>query len=225
MLQIINLLNVFIILFVINKIQLVKSQWPDSRIEYKTQDEVLNMTKEYKVSFYCKNKICVSANSYYADSTVKLPNEYGIIVEYIIETCNYDQIISNKCDSETYCNYNSECLSNKCFFKNNSNDNNNTSIGYCMFNNQTPIVHCDSIYKAPTVFSGYKSYMYCGKAYRDQCNTDAECSSERCYQGVCQMGSNQMPSDSVPVGDCFTNIELFMSTTSKGHLYDIFLNI
>jgi len=97
--------------------------------------------------------------------------------------------------------YNSECLSNKCFVKINTNDSSNsTSLGYCMFNSYTPIVHCDSIYKALTVFSGYKSYMYCGKAYRDQCNTDAECSSERCYHGVFQMGSNQMPSDSVSVG-------------------------
>jgi len=180
--------------FIISRVQLIRCESSSSAIKYITQDEVLNITERYKLSFYCKNNICATTSSYYGDSTVKLPNEYEKITEYIVETCNYDQIISNTCKSKTYCSYNSECLSNKCFVNNN---NNNTNTGYCMFNSQTPIVHCDSIYKEASLFSDPESYMHCGKAYGDKCNTNTECSSERCRDGVCTMGLNNVPPDGV----------------------------
>jgi len=54
-----------------------------------------------------------------------------------------------------------------------------------------PIVHCDSIYRG-----GQKSYMYCGKTFRDVCKNDDECSSKKCYNHENCLMQTSGPSDS-----------------------------
>ncbi|KAL6622100.1 hypothetical protein U3516DRAFT_744685 [Neocallimastix sp. 'constans'] len=84
------------------------------------------------------------------------------LIKYTIDTCRYNEIKLNKYNSKK-CATNSECLSNKCI--------NN----FCVFNEETPIVHCES------VFNGYGStFIYCGKPYNDICEFNNDCSSKIC---------------------------------------------
>ncbi|OUM61582.1 hypothetical protein PIROE2DRAFT_12362 [Piromyces sp. E2] len=138
-----------------------------------SKDEVLDISDEYFISFYCKNNTCVSASYEYDEKTVVIPDENGNMIQYITQTCTLDNIEYNICSSEERCTTDSQCLSNKCF------------RNYCVFNDATPIVHCDDIYSSPFYFKERSSYMYCGKAYGDTCETDDECSSKNCYKGTC----------------------------------------
>eukprot|EP00833_Pecoramyces_ruminatium_P010668 jgi/Orpsp1_1/1184700/evm.model.c7180000090632.2 len=129
--------------------------------------------------FFCKNDICVLTKNDYSEHVIEFPDQNNNTISYIIETCAYDKIIANDCNSIKNCTTDSECLSNKCF--------NN----FCAFNEENPIVHCDNIYTG-----GRTSYMYCGKAYGDTCKTNEECSSLKCSDyGYCKMQTNG-PSDS-----------------------------
>ncbi|ORX33469.1 hypothetical protein BCR36DRAFT_412123 [Piromyces finnis] len=131
-------------LYIISIIQFVNSYKEGDIL---TKKEVLNITNEYYISFYCKNDICVLVHNEYFDRVIEIPNENGTMIKYITYTCSYDNIISGKCSDKTcddYGNYtyntcknDSECLSNKCF--------NN----FCMFNEENPIDHCDDVYIKP----------------------------------------------------------------------------
>ncbi|ORX49596.1 hypothetical protein BCR36DRAFT_291655, partial [Piromyces finnis] len=146
-----------------------------------------------------KNNICASAKYDYEDFNLKIPNENGTLINYIVYTCTYEEIKSNKCcnDNSYYscssiiCKSDSECISDKCF--------NNR----CAINNSTSFVHCDSIY------TGNKtSYMYCGKVFRDFCNNDDECSSKKCYDNHCLM---QMEGPSSDESNENKNFDIYMN--------------
>ena len=98
------------------------------------KEEVLKITNEYYISYHCKNDICVLTNYDYSTHIINIPDEYGNIIEYITDTCNYNDIQLNKCTIKNFCNNDKECLSNKCY--------NNI----CIFNNETQIVHYYNIY-------------------------------------------------------------------------------
>jgi len=115
-----------------------------------SKQEVLNITNEYYISYYCKNDICKFLDYNYSKSIINFPDEDGNLNEYIIDTCTYDSIESNTCNVLKQCNKDKECFYNKCF-KN-----------YCMFNNNNNITHCDDIYISPSLFKDRSSYMYCG---------------------------------------------------------------
>jgi len=153
------------------------------------KNEVLNIKNEFDISYYCKNDICVKVDCEYDKDFIEFPNKEGKINIYIVKTFlnindelinYYNKMYSNKTYVSINCSNDSDCLSNKCF--------NN----YCIFNNETPIVHCDSIYTG-----NRKSYMYCGKPYEDYCNTNDECSSKNCnsISNYCLQPRNG-PSDS-----------------------------
>jgi len=126
-----------------------------------SKNEVLNITNEYYISFYCKNEICISVNYDYSDMNITIPNNNGDMINYIVKTCSYEKIKNNKCNS-IQCKLNSECLSNKCY------------NSYCVFNDDEPIIHCDSIYEHNVLLNKHKSYMYCGKSYGDKCKENNE---------------------------------------------------
>ena len=96
------------------------------------KDEVLKLTDEFYISFYCKDDICVSTNYDYSETFIELPDKNGNKIKYIVDTCNQNNL--QECN--TFCTTDSQCLSNKCF-KNK-----------CIFNNETPVVHCDDIYNS-----------------------------------------------------------------------------
>jgi len=148
------------------------------------KEEVLKITNEFYISFYCKDDICVSTDYDYSEKKVTIPDKNGNRINYIVSTCSESKIKQNKCSSEE-CNSDSQCLSNKCFNH------------HCAFNEDTPIIHCDSIYSSDKLsFNSRISYMYCGKPYGDKCQSDDECSSRICTEdGTCNMQSKG-PSDS-----------------------------
>jgi len=166
-----------------------------------TKDEVLKMKDKFYVSFYCKDDICVYTDCYYRKPYARIPDKEGNYTKYITYTCNYEEIELNDCVYEfpynnslvsVKCTSDSECLSNKCF-KN-----------HCVFDEETPLVHCDNIYSAPTLFRKASSYIYCGKAYGDTCKNNDECSSKLCSsKGICTLQTNG-PSDSDYIGPGIT---------------------
>jgi len=141
-------------------------------------NEVLNITNEYYISYYCKNNICVLTSYNYINSYIEIPDKKDNLIKYITDTCNYDDIIINKCHYITKCNSDNECLSNKCY-KN-----------HCMFNNETQIIRCDNIYMGPTLFNERSSYMHCGKPFNEKCNNNNECSSKKCVNSYCNQQNN-----------------------------------
>jgi len=105
---------------------------------YITKDEVLKITNEYYISYYCKNDICSLTDYNYIKSYIEIPDNNGNLIKYISDTCAYKHIQSKKCYT-VKCNKDIECLSNKCY-KN-----------HCMFNNETEIIHCNDIYIKPII--------------------------------------------------------------------------
>ena len=57
-----------------------------------SKQEVLNITNEYYISYYCKNDICKFLDYNYSKSIINFPDEDGNLNEYIIDTCTYDSI-------------------------------------------------------------------------------------------------------------------------------------
>jgi len=154
------------------------------------KEGVLKITDKYYTGYYCKNDTCVCTNDCeYKKHYIEFPDNNGNIVPYIVKTYSYDIIKAKKYSDKACklfennieyciyytCNSNLECLSNKCI------DN------HCVFNEETPIVHCDDIYTPPFLFKSKGSYMYCGKAYKDTCKDNNECSSKICKNNTCDM--------------------------------------
>jgi hypothetical protein len=161
--------------------------------EVLSKEDVLKITDEYYINFYCKNDTCVAVDKIFNNPFVEIPDKKGNIITYITYTCTYDNIKSGKCPKEICgygsctsikCTTDSQCLSNKCI------DN------FCVFNKETPIVHCDNIYTPSTLFSRRSSYMYCGKPCNEPCETDDECSSRKCCEDKTCNSQTQGPSDS-----------------------------
>jgi len=142
-------------------------------------NEVLNITNEYYISYYCKDNICILSDYNYSNDYIYFPEKDGNMKEYIVDICTKETL--GNCI--TKCTKDIECFSNKCY-KN-----------YCIFNNETKlhttsIVHCDDIYITPNLFRSRSSYMYCGKAYLDTCVNNDECSSKQCKNNYCLMQTN-----------------------------------
>jgi len=154
-----------------------------------TKEEVIKITNEYYISYYCKNDICVLTDYNYANDYIEFPDNNGNLIKYISNTCSYNNIETDNCYSIN-CNNDKDCLSNKCY------------KSHCMFNNETEIIHCDDIYIKPTILKSKSSYMHCGKAYGDTCKYDDECSSKQCENNYCLMQKNG-PSDSEGMGIAF----------------------
>jgi len=162
------------------------------------KDELLKITNAYYTGYYCKNNTCVWTNDYeYQKTYIEFPDNNNNVVPYIVKTFSYDIIKAKKYSDKSckifennieYCVYHTcnsdiECLSNKCL------DN------HCVFNEETPIIHCDDIYKPPFLFKSRSSYIYCGKAFQDTCKNNNECSSKLCTNNTCGMQLDG-PSDS-----------------------------
>ena len=156
-----------------------------------SKEDVLKIKDEYYIRFYCKDEICASVENDHDNYFIEIPDINGNLTNYIVYTCNYNDIELDQCNSikmingENYsveCKSDLECLSNKCY-KNR-----------CTYNEETPIVHCDDIY-SNKLFLGKSSYMYCGKPPGDTCKKDNECSSKNCKKNECQFLDNG-PSDS-----------------------------
>jgi len=154
--------------------------------------------------------ICVFTAKFYEAPYINFPDENGNIKTYIARSCNYDDDLTKCFDGDEYttretnetvfcsyrCTKDSDCLHNKCMFTNQKdssqintpsnslykrNNITNSSVGYCVFNsNNSPVIHCDDIFKY--YLWGYfeRSYVHCGKPYDDNCKTGEECSSESC---------------------------------------------
>ncbi|ORX41832.1 hypothetical protein BCR36DRAFT_587695 [Piromyces finnis] len=149
--------------------------------EVLSKKEVLNITNEFFISYYCKDDICVKTDNEYKEKFVEIPDKNERVIKYIVDTCSSEEIINGRCFSEK-CISDAHCLSNKCI------------DSHCAFNEETPIVHCDDIY-----IGVKKSYMHCGKPYGDTCKTDDECSSKKCglYDGLCRMQAEGPHDDEV----------------------------
>jgi len=132
------------------------------------KENVLSLTDAYYTSFYCLNNLCVSMDVNY-ESTIKFPNKDGTFTEYIADTCTLKKINSNECYG-LKCENDTQCLYNKC------------TKNYCTFNKDAGVEHCDNIY-SNSLFSGRKTYMYCGKASGESCFFNRECSSKNCVWG------------------------------------------
>jgi len=174
--------NIFICIYILFFFQFINAK---ELIKGISKDEVLNITMRTYISFYCKNDICSETYHNYIDHFIEIPDENGNSIKYITDTCTYEKVISNDCESEN-CTSDSQCLSNKCIYN------------HCVFNEETPIVHCDDIYTPPSfisIFYPKPTYMYCGKPYKDTCKSNDDCSSKSCSNGICNM-QNKGPSDS-----------------------------
>ena len=160
-----NILTAF--LFIIHYFQFVDVQRTMSI------DDVLKIKNEDLVSFYCKNVICVETDVTYEDETISIPDKYGNITTYIANICTDKMIERNVCFG-VECNADSDCLSNKCANK------------HCVYNQEEPVMHCDSVYSFGSIFVDDKLYMHCGKAWGYDCQSDDECSSQKCNNGCTQ---------------------------------------
>ncbi|OUM59826.1 hypothetical protein PIROE2DRAFT_63514, partial [Piromyces sp. E2] len=128
-------------------------------------------------NYYCRNDNCISfENGNGHPPLIEFPDENGNVKKYILENCVYI-----KPETFWYCTYNytyketfyylkcyndSDCFYNKCI------DN------YCVYPDESPVTHCDTIYKYFSIFE--YSYIHCGKDYQEQCNKNSECSSNSC---------------------------------------------
>ncbi|ORX49593.1 hypothetical protein BCR36DRAFT_450133 [Piromyces finnis] len=142
-----------------------------------SKNEVLNITDNPGIKFYCRSDVCIYIGSNYRPNFIDFPSENGTLKTYILETCLYENAILGYCDTKlnypnitysTSCNNHSECFSNKCI--------NN----FCVYNDDNPIIACDSIYIYNPPFSSSSTYMNCGKDYKESCINDDECSSLCC---------------------------------------------
>jgi len=169
------------------------------------KNEVLKIKDKFYLSYYCRNNICVQVNCNYLPAFVEIPDEKGNIKRYISETIFYNDFKSNKYSAINYCGFynnkdhicqiiistectsDSQCLTNKCI--------NNV----CISNEVNPSEYCSNIYSFSFIF-GRHSYMYCGKAVGDICETDNDCGTKHCLEdGSC--GKAAQPSDSDGLGE------------------------
>ena len=184
--------------------------------------------------------ICVFIAKFYEAPYINFPDENGNIKTYIAKSCNYENDLTQCYDGKEYtipktnetvfcsyrCTKDSDCLHNKCMFTNQKdssqintpplnslnkrNNITNSSVGYCVFNNNSPVIHCDDIFKY--YLWGYfeRSYVHCGKPYFANCTTSEECSGESCNV-TC--GPNvEEPSDKGPrARNIINNIIIFIT--------------
>jgi len=181
------------------------SQYNESQIMKKT--EILKNNNG--LNYLCKDDICTKIDiKNWKLSFVEIPDKNKNIKIYIKKSYTYNKIKSHKypnysidhienCTKEErdnfgFCKYyalisfkctsDSQCLTNKCI------------DGYCMFNKENPTEFCTSIYSY-SIFLGSHSYMHCGKATGDICETNEECASINCSKyGHCKSPSKG-PSD------------------------------
>jgi len=145
----------------------------DNNNKILSKDEVLKITNEKYIDYYCISNICSFSSN---DSFVEFPDENGNLKEYIHSSCNYQN--KSNCNGEK-CTKDIQCLSNKCI------DN------YCRFNEDIPIIHCEEIPSYNFFHNDYYSYIHCGKLFRENCNTNDECSSMLCGKGTCSKMTNK----------------------------------
>jgi len=188
---------------------------PEQAIYRYNNDTAVSKTninpKNYGKNYYCRGDDCIELqNSITHVPYIEFPDENGNVKLYILESCIYDDkskelidclggyIIGDYDRVSVKCTKDSECLYNKCI------DN------HCVFNEDSPIVHCDIIYR---FFAFYeKSYVHCGKTYGDKCEKDNECSSKACHDLDKKCGSCiETPSDSV---HSIKDMETFFSFTA-----------
>jgi len=181
--------------------------------QIRSKSEVLEIEEQYSLgmTFICKNDICTKLDfSYPGKFFIEIPDKNKNIKRYIINSYDYDSIklhkirnyriepVYNNCSTEEYdnrnfnsckhyalisskCTSDSQCLPNKCI------------DGYCMFNKENPTEFCTFIYSY-SIYSGSHSYMHCGKATGDICETNEECASLICSEyGYCN--PPKIPSD------------------------------
>jgi len=178
------------------------TQYDESQIRNKA--EVLKPENNIYSSYLCKDDICTNIDIKNRKLFfVEIPNKNKNIKRYIRKSYNYKSITSRKyrnysieyvynCteeerDSQNFdsCEYNalisykctadSQCLTNKCV------------DGYCMFNKENPTEFCTRIYRH-SLFFGSHSFMHCGKATGDICETNEECASLSCSEyGHCKI--------------------------------------
>ncbi|KAG4096699.1 hypothetical protein H8356DRAFT_1396119 [Neocallimastix lanati (nom. inval.)] len=159
-----------------------------------TKDEVLKLTDENPIKYYCKNNLCTYVDDYIQFPFAIFLDENGNETSYIIETCTYDNAILGNCCNitrplkekhySTKCNENSECLSDRCV------------NGFCVFNDLNPVTCCVTVYIPKFLSAKPESHMHCGKALNEPCHSSDECSSELCGKdGLCFFDS-YAPSDS-----------------------------
>ncbi|ORX52629.1 hypothetical protein BCR36DRAFT_286464, partial [Piromyces finnis] len=139
-----------------------------------SEEEVLEITDEMEINYYCKDNICSFSND---NIYVSHTDGHGNIKEYIHDTFSSHQKITQ---SKSKCTKDSQCLTNKCI------DN------YCRFNDEVIIIHCGEIASFNAFKNKYNTYTHthCGKLYGDTCNNDDECSSKSCTNGTCNRLTN-----------------------------------
>jgi len=139
-------------------------------------------SKSYGTNYYCRQDTCIMLYEGAYKPYIEFPDEKENIRTYILYSCIYnnklnktencEKILDNNDNNiSVICKTDSECFFNKCI------DNN------CVFNKESPIYHCDIIYKYFAIFE--HSYVHCGKTYNDVCTNNNECSSNKCQKGIC----------------------------------------
>jgi len=126
---------------------------------------------------YCKDDICVPCNNRVYLGTVIIPNNEGLNVTYITETCSSKDIDLNLCFSSE-CNDDKECLSNKCYKGHCSNeDKEDNQAVQCM---TVRTIHSNPIFGDG---HGYKNH--CGFPIGNKCKSNKDCASYNCeyYSG------------------------------------------
>ena len=157
-----------------------------------SKEEVLKLKNQYDTEYYCKDDICALVENNYNDFFIDIPDINGNSTQYIVYTCDYENIDLNQCFDSHYidnvqyflnCTDDSQCISDKCY-KN-----------HCAYNDETSTVHCVDIYSYD-LHEGGSSYMNCGKPPSYSCKKDDECSSKYCSASHHCVVRNTGPSDS-----------------------------
>jgi len=151
--------------------------------------------RNYGTNYYCRGDDCIKLDNSNHVPYIEFPDENGNVKLYILESCIYDDKSKELINYINYydygdnnvfvkCTKDSDCLYNKCI------DN------HCVFNEESPIVHCDIIFRYFAIYE--KLYVHCGKTYGEKCEKDNECSSKSCHDVDKKCDSFiETPSDSV----------------------------
>jgi len=152
---------------------------------------------------YCKNDICVPCNNRVYLGTVIIPNNKGLNVTYITETCSPKDIDLNLCSSKE-CKDDTECLSNKCYKGHCSNENNEDNQAVQCTTVRT--IHSNPFFGDGT---GYKHH--CGLPVGNKCKNNKDCVTYNCEYYPGSGGICEYPRDSGCHSSCAMDKAIIIS--------------
>jgi len=139
--------------------------------------------KKSNIEIYCKDNVCTSIE--FEDFTAKFPNNETLYtrvcnkarIESVVDEKSEHYNYSTLC-SPTACQADSECLTNKCF------------KGVCVDNDAANIEKCEFTHHYHFFTISHTNDFNCGKLIGYSCQSDSECVTDNCGDGVCEVAKD-----------------------------------